>query len=47
MVVDPPATIVTRPVVELTVATAVLELVYEIVPSLLDVGAVKVNAASL
>ena len=47
MVVLPPPTIVTRPVVALIVATEVLELVYEIAPSLLVVGAGSVNAASL
>lgn len=47
MVVFPPPTIVTRPVVALMVATEVLELVYEIAPSLFVVGAGSVNAASL
>ena len=47
MVLNPPPTIVTSPVDASTVATDVLELVYEIVPSLLDVGAVNVNAESL
>jgi len=47
IVVFPPPTIVTRPVVALIVATEVFELAYEIAPSLLVVGAGSVNAASL
>ena len=43
--VVPPATMVTSPVVALTVATAVLELVYVMAPLLLVLGAVNVKAA--
>ena len=43
--VVPPATMVTSPVVALTVATDVLELVYVMAPLLLVLGAVNVKAA--
>jgi hypothetical protein len=46
IVVVPPAKMVTYPVVALTVATDVSELVYVMAPLLLVVGGVNVNGAS-
>ena len=46
IVVLPIPTMVTAPVVELTVATDVFELVYVKAPSLLVAGAVRLNAAA-
>ncbi len=46
IVEEPPPIIVTRPVIELTVATDSLLLVYVKAPLLLEVGADSVNGAS-
>ena len=46
IVVEPVPVSVTSPVAASTVATAVLELVYVMAPSLLVVGAVNVNGAA-